>query len=269
MPTYLFAWNPKRWTWDDLDEQIERVGVIGQADARWSSGNTKDIPAGSRFFLIRLGLEPKGIIGSGLTISTPHYAPHWDINKIAGTQALYAGIQFDFLSRDTLVTWEELQQPPFYAFHWGVQSSGIRIPEPIAEAIESIWEKRTSRRSPLPGPEILSPTALPEGAKKQVTVNTYERNPIARAACVAHHGTRCKVCDIDLRMRFGPIASGFIHVHHLVPLSAIGKSYQIDPLKDLVPVCPTCHAVLHLRVPPLSISEARDLLKAHQSAKMD
>lgn len=267
MPTYLFAWNPKRWTWDDLDEQVERVGVIGQADDRWSTGNTKDLPAGSRFFLIRLGTEPKGIMGSGFTLSAPHSGPHWDLNRASGAEALYADIRFEFLSRDVLVPWEELQQSPFSAFSWGIQSSGIRIPEPLAEALEAIWEKRTGGGMPLSRIEIPSATTLPEGATKQVTFNAYERNPLARAACVTHHGSRCKVCDIDLGERFGPIASGFIHVHHLVPLSTIGTVYQVDPVKDLVPVCPTCHSVLHLRVPPLSVSEARDLLKAHSSAK--
>jgi 5-methylcytosine-specific restriction enzyme A len=255
VPTYLFAWNPKRWPWDDDDLD------------KWSTGNTKNLPARSRFFLIRLGTEPKGIIGSGFTLSAPYFGRHWDPNKPPGAQALYADIWFDFLSKDVLVTLEELQQPPFSAFDWGARSSGITIPELLAESLEAIWEKRIGRIMPLSRIEIPSATALPEGAKKQVTVNAYERNPRAHDACIAHHGSRCKVCDIDLGERFGPIASGFIHVHHLVPLSTIGTVYQVDPVKDLVPVCPTCHSVLHLRVPPLSVSEARDLLKAHSSIK--
>lgn len=267
MQTYLFAWNPKRSQWDDLDEQVERVVVIGQADDSWSTGNTKNLPAGSRFFLIRLRTEPKGIIGSGLTLTSPYSAPHWDVNQPAGAEALYADIMFDFLSRDVLVTWAELQKRPFSAFHWGIRASGARVPEPVAEALEAIWEKRTSLSIPLSRVEISSVTTLPEGAKRQVTVNAYERNPIARAACIAHHGPRCKVCDADLGERFGPIASGFVHVHHLVPVSTVRKAYRVDPVKDLVPVCPTCHSVLHLRVPPLSVSEARDLLKTHSSVK--
>jgi 5-methylcytosine-specific restriction enzyme A len=267
MQTYLFAWNPERWQWDKLDEQIERVGLNGQADDEWSTGNTKSLPAGSRFFLIRLGTEPKGIIGSGLTLTSPQPGPHWDVNQHAGAEALYADIMFDFLSRDVLVTWEELQQPPFSAFHWGIRASGVKVPESLAEALEAIWEKRTSGNTPLSPVEIVSVTALPEGARRRVTVNAYERNPAARAACIAHHGPRCKVCDTDLGERFGPIASGFVHVHHLVPISTVGNVYRVDPLKDLVPVCPTCHSVLHLRVPPLSVSEARDLLKTHSSVK--
>lgn len=261
MSTYLFAWNPKRWTWADLDAQIEQVGLSCHADNRWSSGNTKQILPGSRFFLIRLGVEPKGIIGSGVTLSTPDYSPHWDESKAAsGSETLYCDIRFDYLSDDVLVTWEELQQPPFSSFRWGVQASGISIPTPVAEALEMLWQSRTAGAPDTPSASIS--TTLPEGAKRKVVVNAYERNPLARAACIAHHGHRCQVCGVDLGEKFGEIADGFIHVHHIVPLASVGRSYEVDPIRDLVPVCPTCHAVIHLQVPPLSVAEAKALLAA-------
>lgn len=262
MSTYLFAWNPKRWTWDDLDAQVEQIGIAGHADDRWSSGNTKQLPSGSRFFLIRLGVEPKGIIGSGVTLSVPNYGPHWDEDKAAdGYETLYCDIRFDNLSSDVLVTWDELQKSPFSSFRWGVQASGISIPEPVAKALEQLWQLRTAGVSNAP---IVSPAAatLPEGAQRKIIVNAYERNLLARAACIAHYGHRCKVCDIDLGEKFGEIAEGFIHVHHVVPISSIGHTYEVDPIHDLVPVCPTCHAILHLLIPPLSVAEARALLAA-------
>ena len=261
MSTYLFAWNPKKWTWNDLDAQIEQIGVSGHSDDSWSSGNTKQIPAGSRFFLIRLGVEPKGIIGSGVTLSAPDFGLHWDEEKAAsGDEALYCDIRFDYLSDDVLITWEELQQPPFSSFHWGVQASGISIPTAVSGALEELWRSRTAGAPGTPSSPIY--TTLPEGAKRKVVVNAYERNPLARAACIAHHGHRCQICGVDLGERFGKIADGFIHVHHIVPLASIGCSYEVDPIHDLVPVCPTCHAVIHLQVPSLSVAAARALLVA-------
>ena len=258
---YLFAWNPKRWTWNDLDAQIEQVGVSGHTDDRWSSGNTKQIPAGIRFFLIRLGVEPKGIIGSGVTLSAPDFGPHWDEERAAsGDETLYCDIRFDYLSDGVLITWEELQQPPFSSFRWGVQASGISIPTLVSEALEELWQSRTAGAPGTPSAPIS--TTLPEGAKWKVVVNAYERNPLARAVCIAHYGHRCQVCSVDLGQKFGEIADGFIHVHHIVPLASIGRSYEVDPIQDLVPVCPTCHAVIHLQVPPFSVAEARALLEA-------
>ncbi len=232
MATHLFSWNPKRYPWDDLENQIERISRVGYADDRWSSGTTENLPAGSRFFFIRVGLEPKGIVGSGMTLSSPQRGPHWDIKKRdAGATYLSAGIRFDFLSSDVIVKLEELERPPFAAFTWTLPSSGNRIPEPIAMALEAIWEMRTSGVPFFPN-EIPPTATLPEGARRQVIVNAYERNSAARAACIAHHGSRCKVCDVDLGEKFGSIAFGFIHVHHLVPLSTIRAVYQVDPVKD-------------------------------------
>ena len=36
-----------------------------------------------------------------------------------------------------------------------------------------------------------------------------------------------------------------IHIHHIKPLFEIGETYEVDPVKDLIPVCPNCHMVLH------------------------
>ncbi|MGC9455218.1 MAG: HNH endonuclease [Phycisphaerae bacterium] len=48
-----------------------------------------------------------------------------------------------------------------------------------------------------------------------------------------------------------------MEVHHLCPLSEVGKEYQIDPIRDLRPVCPNCHAMIHRQTPALPISELK------------
>ena len=96
-----------------------------------------------------------------------------------------------------------------------------------------------------------------EGNLTQVLTNEYERNVEARQACIEHYGAKCFICDFDFEEVYGSIAKGFIHVHHIVPLSSIRSSYQVDPIEDLVPVCPNCHAVIHLRGECLTIQEVR------------
>lgn len=93
--------------------------------------------------------------------------------------------------------------------------------------------------------EIENPGELIEGAKKTMVVNQYERNPEARRQCIEAHGCYCHVCGLDFAKKYGEIGEGFIHVHHLVPISTIGEGYVVDPVKDLIPVCPNCHAMLH------------------------
>ena len=98
---------------------------------------------------------------------------------------------------------------------------------------------------------------LPEGALRRVEVNRYERSRINRAICISVHGTRCKVCGLDLEELYGEIGRGFIHVHHIVPVSQMKPDYKIDPISELIPVCPNCHSMLHRQNPPLSVAELR------------
>ena len=78
---------------------------------------------------------------------------------------------------------------------------------------------------------------------------------------IAHHGCRCVVCGLDFATRYGDIGIDFIEVHHLVPLSNIGKEYVVDPIQDLRPVCPNCHAMIHRVRPPLDVEDIKGRLK--------
>ncbi|WP_415776308.1 HNH endonuclease [Shewanella oncorhynchi] len=100
-----------------------------------------------------------------------------------------------------------------------------------------------------------------EGAVSQTNVNRFERNRKSRELCIAHYGAECQVCHINFGDKYGEIGEGFIHVHHVVKLSSIGKKYSVNPIQDLVPVCPNCHAMLHQHEPPLSIEDLRSHLR--------
>jgi predicted HNH restriction endonuclease len=110
--------------------------------------------------------------------------------------------------------------------------------------------------------EVNAEEVFCEGAVRQVLVNTYERDPKARQKCIAHYGLSCSVCDFNFGRVFGQLGEGFIHVHHLHEISKIAEEYEVDPVKDLRPVCPNCHAMIHRRSPPFSIEEIRSLLNS-------
>lgn len=102
-------------------------------------------------------------------------------------------------------------------------------------------------------------SVLIEGALQRVTVNRYERDPVARQKCIEHYGVVCVVCGFDFEKRYGGIGAGFIHVHHLVDIATIGGRYQVDPVRDLRPVCPNCHAMLHRERPAMSIEHLKQI----------
>lgn len=110
--------------------------------------------------------------------------------------------------------------------------------------------------------EVDSTEIFCEGAVRQIAVNAYERDPKARQKCIDYYGSNCSVCDFNFGKVFGQLGEGFIHVHHLRPISEIAQEYEVDPIKDLRPVCPNCHAMIHRRSPLLSIEEIIELKKS-------
>lgn len=99
-----------------------------------------------------------------------------------------------------------------------------------------------------------------EGAPLTITVNKYERKTIYRNQAIAYHGLNCYVCDFNFERVYGGLGIGYIHVHHTTPLHTIKKQYKVNIKKDLVPVCPNCHAMLHRAKPALTIKQLKAIL---------
>lgn len=140
----------------------------------------------------------------------------------------------------------------------------------ITEELEQKWfglSEATAADFVLPE-EIIAPTRLTEGAVCRITVNAYERNNKARDKCIEQHGSACCVCGFNFGVMYGEVANGYIHVHHVTPLSEIGKEYEVDPAADLRPVCPNCHAVIHMRGKCRTIEEVKNLLDRAASRKV-
>ncbi|GAA3562847.1 DUF3427 domain-containing protein [Marinobacter xestospongiae] len=154
-----------------------------------------------------------------------------------------------------LIFYREQDRAPFtYA---GV---GVPVPHQAVERPARIdWIFGSEGQSDMPVfTDEYSPSAsYKEGQRTQVLVNRYERDRSARDACIQHHGARCQACGLDFGEKYGELGEGFIHVHHTTPVSEVGEGYSVDPVKDLVPVCPNCHAMLHRRNPPYSVEELR------------
>lgn len=127
--------------------------------------------------------------------------------------------------------------------------------------IDGGWLATEDNTSNLPN-EITSDESsrFSEGAKQQIMINAYERSAQARAECLAHHGFSCACCGLEMREKYGERARNFIHVHHRIRVSDMGEGYKVDPKCDLVPVCPNCHAVIHLGDPMLTIQELQELM---------
>jgi len=150
LATYLFAWNPVHWDWPELRRVMRTLDRRGHVDIRWASGRVRAIEPGSRAFMVRLGVPPKGLIGAGVTLTAPVEGEHWVTAKArAGIPALYLTLRLEVLRDLPLVSFDDLAVPPFSRFRWGIRQSGTRLPSSLADALEPLWEARVaaSRRS--------------------------------------------------------------------------------------------------------------------------
>lgn len=103
-----------------------------------------------------------------------------------------------------------------------------------------------------------------EGKKLSVTVNRYERNPINRTLCLAKYGYSCQICGLNFEKTYGQIGRNYIHVHHLTPVSQMGDDYVVNPIEDMIPVCPNCHAMLHRSEPLTTPQRLKEMMEAQK-----
>jgi hypothetical protein len=99
-----------------------------------------------------------------------------------------------------------------------------------------------------------------EGGEEQELLTRHERSRVNRALCLAYHGYNCTACHLNLYDRYGEAARQFIHVHHLNPVATSGL-VRPDPIHEMVPLCPNCHAVAHRQNPPFTIQELQTMLQ--------
>lgn len=247
-----------------MQDDIAEISRNGFFEMQWSSGVTKKIKPNDRIFLMKLGVEPRGIVASGWATSEVRQNVHY---KDKSRKALYVQVRFDTVLDSSAVFPIELllHGKSYKGVHWTPQASGMTIPEVIALQLEKDWSKFLKQPFPVRhiefADEIDEKKTYPEGTVKQVKVNIFERNPQARLVNIRKYGASCVVCGFDFGKVFGEVGKGFIHVHHLFPLSKIRKDYRLNPIDDLRPVCPNCHAMLHQKKPePYTIEELRVIL---------
>lgn len=145
---YLLAWNPEHWEWKTLSELATqfRSGkqiVAEEDDTNWTVAN-KSVTVGDRLFLVRLGREPKGLMGSGYSESVPYQDAHY--SGEAGKQADYVKLKWDALldpEHDRILPLAELQQK-IPEVHWTTHSSGIVIPPSARSKVEVMWKSHLS-----------------------------------------------------------------------------------------------------------------------------
>ena len=120
-------------------------------------------------------------------------------------------------------------------------------------------------------PDLENVENIKDGETRDIHYQGYERDPKNRAACLAHYGFKCQICGFDFSSFYGPEFAGKIEVHHIDPLCRTKSAHDIDPIKDLIPVCSNCHTALHSkkgeRDEVYSPNELRKMINSQSSRK--
>ena len=184
----------------------------------------------------------------------------------AGKKALF--VEFHYLSlvkpkQDVIVPRNILKNDPrFSLMHWDTQIQVFKFLMALQTRLGRVWNEIVEDFFL---PEEITEDIFYEGTSRRISVNAYERNPVARQKCIEHYGASCVICGFDFEKVYGDIGRGFIHVHHLKSIAEIGETYEVDPINDMRPVCPNCHAIIHRKKPAYSLEEVRDFLEASNS----
>lgn len=200
-------------------------------------------------------------MGSGTISSDAFLSQHWSGEDKKVHRVL---IEFDTLlspSTDPLLNLGEFNEGVLLEQTWTPQSSGISIKPKVSTELEKIWFNFLNEGTSNNRFSNLEPsTSYSEGSSITVPTTRYERNPHAREACLQHYGYACIICNFDFQKVYGEIGSNFIHVHHLNEVAQQGGEYSVDPVKDLRPVCPNCHAIIHRKRPAYSVEDVKSMI---------
>jgi 5-methylcytosine-specific restriction enzyme A len=143
MTTYLLTWNPAKWPWPELDDCIREIRANDHFRERWSCGRNRKIAEGDRVFLLRQGLEPRGIVGSGWVASDVFDDWHWDeAKRAAGQRTWCIEVEFDVLLNadcEPILPRAQLNEGGLGQMYWDSQSSGVLIPAGVAQQLEIVW----------------------------------------------------------------------------------------------------------------------------------
>lgn len=149
MATYLLTWNPDRWNWTDLTEKCSEVINGTDVELRWSCRNHQ-VTIGDRVFLLRQRVETRGIFASGKISSGIFEDDHFDVSR-PGETTTYIKFRPDILldpDSGPILYRDQLNQSKRATRVWNSQSSGIVIPDDLAQELENKWSSLLEEHNP-------------------------------------------------------------------------------------------------------------------------
>jgi 5-methylcytosine-specific restriction enzyme B len=136
---YLLTWNP-----DHFKLGGDGAVVVG-TEQRWTC-HSQQPRGGDRVYLIRLGVEPRGVVATGTVTEPSREGPHW---KDEAKQARYIRFRVEEFRPDASsgllpIILLNIAIPKQ---RWSPQSSGIGIPAEAEQKLNELWKAGAEKHS--------------------------------------------------------------------------------------------------------------------------
>jgi 5-methylcytosine-specific restriction protein A len=245
MSTFLLTYNPKIWEWNTIEHDIEVVKKNGFVKTTWDCFS-KQPKEGDLFFIMALGTsKQKGVFCYGCVEElTENEASTIHKNKI--TNILNGNIVVLLNPDKEKILDINILKNKFSNTKWDSRNSGIKIGENDVDGLLELWNSFLQENQVIN--YVHTNKEYLDGNLRQKLTSEYERNMQARIACIEHYGYICQVCKISMEKIYGDVGKHFIHVHHKKFLSHIKKGHMVNPINDLITLCPNCHSMLHRKI---------------------
>lgn len=140
MPAYLLVWNPELFSFPSLEEKAAEIVKMGSVTFGWSSGNRKSLQQDARVFLLRVGPEPRGLVGVGEVAGAVEKLAHWDRTKSAeGAKSNIVPVRWTALSREPLVALPTLKEHIGDESIWSNRGGAAEIPPDYVQRLDRLW----------------------------------------------------------------------------------------------------------------------------------
>lgn len=248
-PVWPEAWQP------DYSAAAAITEDTGIFRAVWDVSVHPGIEPGSDAWFVLPG-DRGGLAGHGVVVSFPYQLANSEEDDLLTV----VDLDIDLL----LPLGEQLHLSELPPGLPGTCENGgdVTVLDRSAEdALRAAWAGHTAGSAGNPTSPV--PGTLPQQALRWSLGSRYESDPDATRICLVHHGPSCSACRFDFAAAFGSAGADLMQAHHIVPPRLVTDGYELDPVTDLVPLCPNCHAMAHAGFPdPYTPAELRRLLEA-------
>ncbi|MEE2000029.1 AAA family ATPase [Alkalimonas sp. MEB108] len=150
---YLLTWNPENF------KEGGDAGVKAGIPTRWSC-HSQQPKIDDRIYLIRLGVEPRGIVASGTVVRESFADTDW---RDPSKTKRYIEILPDETRSNPeqgmlpIAALKQLNAKLAIQFNWSPQSSGVEIPSAVATLLDAVWRSQEMPNMPAPSQLMTTP----------------------------------------------------------------------------------------------------------------